>query len=57
MQNAGLIDRQALSLAYHGTDEQTTLVFGEPDLSLASGTSNATIPIVAKGILYFVSLT
>lgn len=57
MRQNGLIDRRIISFAYHRTTSQSTIVFGEPDLSMIKSTSiNATLPIVSKGILYFVRL-
>lgn len=52
-----LIDSTILSFAYHDTDMQTKLTFGEPDYSLALSSSiNATIPLLSKGILYYVQI-
>ena len=57
MLSHGLIDQRSLSFAYHRTTSQSVIVFGEPDPALMPSTSvNATISIISKGILYFVSL-
>ena len=52
-----LIDKRVLSFAYHKTNKQTKLVFGEPDYSMVESRSvEASIPLVAQGILYFVQI-
>lgn len=49
LQSAGIIDRRSLSFAFHGTAEQTTLTFGEPDMSLApKNTQNGTFSLATS---------
>ena len=57
MKDAGIIDRRTISFAFHGTAEQTTLTFGEPDMSLApKNTENGTFPLASSNFLYFVNM-
>ena len=42
----GLIDRQVLSFALHKQGEHSSIIFGDPDLSLVSSASvNVTMPM------------